>query len=150
MQTASIRAARTILFALIGGLLLFAGVATAMRLTLGPLGNAQGLDLLSLLVPLLFALSGAAYVALRRALLAPLDAKRPEALALLRQGLLPPELLRHAIVGAALAEAPGLLGCICVLLGGPWLLISAPLLSIACIALLLPTRERSEHLLRGP
>jgi len=52
------------------------------------------------------------------------------------------------IIGAALAEGPGLLACVTILLGGPWFLVAFPIVSIGWIASLIPTRDRVEALLR--
>ncbi len=148
MQPISIRSTRIVLFALIAGLVLFLGVTTFLRTTQGPLGAAQSTDVLTLVVPVLFVGAAGAYFVVQRALLAAARANSAENLALARQDRMPSELQRRAIVGAALAEGPGLFATIVVLLGGPWYLIAATVLSIAWIASLLPSREGIEAQLR--
>lgn len=148
MQPPTIRSTQIVLAALIAGLLAFAGVTTFVRLGMGPIESSDTLAALTIGVPVVFVVSAGTYAVLRRPMLAPVLADREAALALVREERLPPALQRATIVGAALAEGPGLLGTAVVLLGGPWLLIATPFVSIAWIVLLMPTRERVESIVR--
>jgi hypothetical protein len=68
---------------------------------------------------------------------------------MLRDGKVPQALGSATIVSAALFEAPGLLGAVTVLLGGPWYCIAAPILAIAAIAWMIPSQESFEEALRA-
>ncbi|MBK7878800.1 MAG: hypothetical protein IPJ77_24335 [Planctomycetes bacterium] len=148
MQNTPIRSAQIVTLALAAGLALFLGVTVFFRLTQEPLGNAQQVDALAIVVPVVFAGAAVSCVLLRRKLVEAARQDRETNMELARQELLPGELLRVTIIGAALAEGPGLLACVTILLGGPWFLVAFPIVSIGWIASLIPTRDRVEALLR--
>ena len=148
MQPQPIRTTRLILIALIAGLALLAGVATFLRATSDSVEAPAGLDVLPVVV--LASFVGAAGVAfvVRRKFTEQARANRESSLALLREERLPSEVARACIVGAAIAEGPGLLASMTVLIGGPVYLLAGTVLSMAWIAFLIPTRERVEAMLR--
>lgn len=134
-------------------LLLALGVAvfTTIAAVLGPV-SAEGastalgslpLGWLLLGIGLLTGLSGLGmYVALiRPALLRRLVPVRDAARAEVRAGQVPAPLVQATILGAALAEGPGLLGAVGYLITG-WLpLLALPLAAILEIVLSLPSEE---------
>ncbi|MBI5364856.1 MAG: hypothetical protein HZA53_16890 [Planctomycetes bacterium] len=148
MKPTPIRTLQVILGALIAGLLSFTAVAVFVRTSIGGVGSGAPVDLLALVVLVLFAGMGGVYFMVRRSMLAAARAKRESALALVRQELVPIELQRLTLLGAALAEGPGLLGTVVVLIGGSWFLLAAPVIAMLCILFQMPSRERMEALLR--
>jgi hypothetical protein len=138
-----------ILAALAGGVLVFTGVAVALRLAGMTPAPGDTPKLLALALLALVAGEIPLYLMLRRVFLGPVRARRDESLELVKSGRIPLQLQTLAILGAALAEGAGLLGVITVLLGGPWLVLAAPLLAIVLIVLQIPTRARLERAVRG-
>lgn len=148
MNTTPIRTIQVVLGALIAGLLAFSGVAAFVRSSSGALDSGASVEAFAFVVPVVFVSAGVVYFVLRRSLLASVRANREQAAELARQGIMPAELQRLVILGAALAEGPGLLGAVAVLIGGSWFLLAAPLLAMLCIGSSMPSRERVESLLR--
>lgn len=141
-----IRTTRLVLVALVVGLVVFAGTSAFVRSTMPPRAETDVVRVLPFVVGATFVVVAAAYLVVRKTTLARLAASKAEALELARQGLLPGPLHALAIVGAALLEGPGLLGAVTLLLGGPWYLVAAPLISALAIAVLIPTRAGVETL----
>ena len=137
---------RRIHLALTAGLVIF----TAVVLVAGPVGEPNpelGLILLGVAVGLAM-VEVAAFQLLPRTLLAALREHPEEARRRLRAGEIPHQLAALAIVRAALAEGPGLLGCVGLLVTGYLPLLVMPLLSIVAILLFLPDQERLERALK--
>jgi len=143
-----LRAAQLILLALALGVLSFGVVAITLRPSLQPSSPETG-RLLAVVLVGLGVCEGAVYFLLRRGVLQRLAAEREQALTLVLQGALPPQLLTLTIIGGALAESIGLLGSVAYLVGAPALVIAAPVLSVALILVQVPTRARTEYLVRS-
>lgn len=141
-----LRTTQLVLAALSGGLVVFAATSSFVRATT-PMGVDDGvLQVLTLVVVASYFAAAAAYVVVRGSFVARIAASRTEALEHARRGLVPAPLHALAITGATLVEAPGLLGTVTLLLGGPWHLVAAPLVSALAIAAMIPTRGRVEML----
>lgn len=148
-QPATLSAARWIPLAMALGVVALSVGACVLRAT-GTIPADEGLGRTLALVVLALVLGAVpAYLAVRKVLLERARAAREPGRELLRQGRVPPPLLALTIVGAALAEGVGLFGAITVLLGGPWVVLAAPVLAAGLILMQIPRRERLEELLRG-
>src|SRR5262245_56927392 len=148
-QGPSLRVASTILFALVFGIVSFAGVVLFLRLS-----TEQELDPVvgELLLITLGALAVAeipVYFVIRKQLLARARAMKFECLELLHRGMTPQPLFSLAIIGAAMVEGLGLLGELAVMLGAPLYALVAPFLAALLILAQLPSRERLEHAVHG-
>lgn len=148
-QAPPIRSTQVLLAALILGLVVFSGVAAYMRQNSPGQVGPEVTNILQVVVPILFVSSATVFMFLRRRFMDQAAAGKNEMLELIRQDRIPFQLHALAIFGAALAEGPGLLGAVTVLLGGSWYLLLAPLLSILTIATLIPTQSRLEETVRG-
>jgi hypothetical protein len=144
----TIQTLRIICLALMGGMVLFTGAAAFVRtqgtMTAVPMAS----EVMPIVVALVFLSSIGVSFVVRSKLFGEAAKGKDESLRLLREDIVPPTLGSATIVSAALFEAPGLLGAITVMIGGPWACITAPILAIAAIAWLIPTRERFEEALR--
>lgn len=145
-QAPSIRSAQIILGALIGGVLMFAAAASVIELASPVDANVARMLLIGVAV-----LAGAGivtYVFFRREALRRLGLRRDQALEEARSGTMPAELMALTLVGAALAESVGLLGCVIVLLTRFFPVLVLPGLAILLIAAQLPSQARVEGLVR--
>lgn len=144
----TIQSLRIICLALIGGLVMLTGMSVFLRVQgmMTPVPAAE--QALPLAVAVAFAASVGLHFLLRPKLIGEAAKAKAESLQMLSQEKVPQALGAATIVGAAIFEGPGLLGAITVLLGGPWYCIAAPLLAIAAIAWMIPSRERFEEELR--
>lgn len=144
------RSAQLVLGALIFGLVSLTGTFVVLRANgFGGTSIPAAREALVAALGVLFLSSGVTYAFLRPRFLSRVQASKDEALASIQQGRLPMPLQSAAIVGAALAEGPGLFGAVVYFLGGPAYVLAAPALAILAIAILIPNRERTEELVRS-
>lgn len=140
---------RIILGVMALGVLAFTAVAAYLRATM-QIGDDRSVPTLLAYVLVGLALSEVpAYFVLRKVFFERARQQREEALEALRQGLVPLPLATFLILAAALIEGPGLFGAVILILGAPWAVIAAPILSVGLIVLHLPTREGLEAIVRG-
>lgn len=137
------------MLALIVGLFTMSGVVVYVRMTTPGVGDPALANMLLIAVVVLFVMSATTYAFARPKFLARVGASKDEALALIRSDRMPLPLYYAAILGAALAEGPGLFGAIVYFLGGPVYALAAPIVAIIAIAMLIPSRDRTEELVRG-
>lgn len=142
-------ATRIILGAMALGVLAITVVAAYLRATMEPSTDRSLARLLPLVLVGIALSEIPVFLVLRKVFAERARERRAESLELLKQGLLPLPLATFAILGAALAEGPGLFGAVILILGGPWIVLVAPLLSVALIAAQMPQRARLESLVRG-
>jgi len=148
-QPPPIRTARIIHLALVLGLVTITALFVFLRLNHPPDTQPQVTNVLLIVVMVMFSSYFTVRPFLGKALLAKIAADRDGALAIVREERVPLPLYSLSIVGAALAEGPGLLGAMLVYLGAPWYALAAPVLSIALILMSLPTREKLEEQIRS-
>src|SRR5688500_947188 len=101
-STASLRSAQIIPLAMALGVLAISGVAIAVRLSGSVERNPEVTNVLTMAVMGLAAALVPVYFVLRRTLLARVQEHRAQALELLAQGKVPPEMVSLVIVGSAL------------------------------------------------
>jgi hypothetical protein len=144
----TIQALRIICFALIGGLVMITVGAVFLRTQgmMTPVPAAE--QALPLAVALAFATSVGLHFVLRPKLINEAAKAKTQSMQMLSEQKVPQALGAATIVGAAIFEGPGLLGAVTFLLGGPWYCVAAPVLAIAAIAWMVPSRERFEEELR--
>lgn len=141
----SLATVRTILLALIAGMVTFA--AAACTIPIEAAIDPQLARVLVLVLVVLGAVELPVWLVLRAATLRRLRERRVAAAEEVRRGGLPRELAAFTIVGAALAEGFGLYGCTVLFLTGDVTLLAAPALATGLIALQLPSRGRIDALL---
>lgn len=141
-RAAPLRTIQVVLLALMGGLAVITAVALAVRGQSPPQRSVQ--LLLGAAVGASAVVAVVVYPLVRRKLMAQLAARPDQAKSELNQGQLPGELSALAIVGAALAEGPGISGAIGFLLTRQRPFLAAPVLAVLLIALQIPTRERAQ------
>ena len=140
---------RIILGAMAMGVLAFAAVAAYLRATMKLAGDPSVPTLLAYVLVGIALSEVPAYLLLRKVFIERARQQREESMEALRKGLAPLPLATFTILAAALIEGPGLFGAVILILGAPWAVIAAPILSVALILLHMPTRERLEALVRG-
>lgn len=144
-----LRNARLIVLALALGILIASGVVVFLRLSNDTAMNPEIGKLLLVVIGGLALSNAVVYFLLRKSFVARAHEAQAEALELLKQDAVPPQLFTLTIIGSALAEGVGLLGVVAVLLGAPWFALAAPLVAVALILAQLPTRAKLERLVRG-
>lgn len=142
-------ALRTVVMALMAGIVLFTGVAVYVRTQalVAPVDVASSLLPIVLLLVFLGCVSAAVFLRARMVEMA--RRSKHEMLATLRDDRVPPVLGQMTLVSAGLVEGPALLGSVTVLLGGPWYCLAVPLLALGVMAWTLPSRQRFEELVQG-
>ena len=148
-QPPPIQSLRMILVALISGLFMLTGAAAFLRSTQTAASDQNMVSLLTIIAFVALVTGVTACIFVRMKMRERMAATRDEALEILRQDRVPLPLMTMTIVCAALVEGPGLLGAVTVLLGGPWFVLAVPMISVAALVVMLPSRERFEDALRG-
>ena len=144
-----LRNARLIVLALVLGIVIFAGLVVFLRLSSDTALNPEVGKLLLVVIGGLAVSNSVVYFLLRKSFVARAQEAKAEALELLKQDAMPPQLFSLTIIGAALAEGVGLLGVVAVLLGAPWFALAAPAVAVVLMVAQLPTREKLERVVRG-
>ncbi len=148
-NTLTVSALRTVVMALMTGLVVFAIVAVVLREQglVAPVEVANGL--LPILVMIVFLSCASSAVLIRFRMIEVARRSKEESLAELRADRVPPVLGQLTLIGAALVEGPGLLGIVTVLIGGPWYCLAAPFFALGMMFWNLPSRQRFEELIQG-
>lgn len=148
-QAPPIRAVQIIHAVLILGLVSITGMFVFLRLQEETKSEPELVNVLVIVAAVMFMTAMMVRPILGKRLLAQVAEDREAAMELVREDRVPGPLYTLSIVGAALVEAPGLLGAILLFLGGPWYVLAAPALSVCLIAMDMPTRTKLEEQVKG-
>ena len=89
------------------------------------------------------------YLLVRARLRSALEKRYSEARDEAERGLVPRELFSLAVIGGAMAEGIGFFGTVIYLLGGSWVTLLAPAVSVLLIAFQIPTKGGIDQAVRA-